>query len=109
MNCPDCKADVCINTALSELVRVFILASKTNQDDIEAIDETYINNQYMLNNEYPEKLRKPRKIPAKLPKPVSSGPFFLHHYFPTISVTCMKTPWVFEYVDSFIEIEFMDN
>ncbi|SDA57921.1 hypothetical protein [Methanobrevibacter millerae] len=110
-NCPNCNNRVCVNSSMTHLANLCDLIFDSSQPELMMLDEYYINMGFLLNDEYPEKLRKPRKIPTKLPQrlPELVTPFIYFEEFPAISITCKKTPWIFHYADSEIDVEFLDN
>ena len=109
--CPNCNNRVCVNTSLTHLANICDLIFDSNQMELMMIDESYINMEFLLNEEYPQKLRKPRKLPAKLPQrlPELTTPFIYLEEFPVITITCKKTPWIFQYGDFEIDVECLDN
>lgn len=109
--CPNCDNEVCANSAVTHFANICDLIFDSNQTELMMLDECYINMGFLLNGEYPEKLRKPRKIPAKLPQrlPELETPFIFLEGFPVISITCKKTPWIFHYAESEIDVECLDN
>lgn len=110
-NCPNCNNSVCVNATMTHLANICDLIFDSNQVELMMLDECYIERSFLLNDEYPEKLRKPRKIPAKLPQklPEIVTPFIFREGFPVISITCKRTPWIFQYSDSEIDVEYLDN
>ena len=111
-NCPNCSNEICANGFITHLLNAFDLMSDSNPMEMQLVDESFLNGGFLVSNEYPDKLRKPRKIPTVIPKRVpdiTKIDFFDVESFVSITVTCKKTPWIFQYTDSFIEVEVLDN
>ena len=111
-NCPNCTNEICANGAMTHMMNALDLMTDSNPLEMQLVDESFLKGGFLVSNEYLDKLRKPRKIPTVIPKKVpdiSEIDFFDVRSFVSITVTCKKTPWIFQYRDSFIEVEVLDN
>ena len=111
-NCPNCTNEICANGAVTHMLNALDLLTDSNPLEMKLVDESFLNGGFLVSSEYPDKLRKPRKIPTVIPKRVpdiSDFDFFDAGSFVSITVTCKKTPWIFHYEDSFVEVEVLDN
>ena len=94
------------------MLNVFDLMTDANPLEMQLVDESFLNGGFLVSNEYPDKLRKPRKIPTVIPKrlpDISDFDFFDAASFQSITVTCKKSPWIFQYSQSLVDIEVLDN
>ena len=94
------------------MINALDLMTDSNPLEMQLVDESFLNGGFLVSNEYPDKLRKPRKIPTVIPKrlpDISEVDFFDSESFLSITVTCKKTPWIFQYRDSFVDVEVLDN
>ena len=111
-NCPNCNNEICANGFMTHMVSVMDLMTNPNQLEMMLVDETFLSEEYFLNNDYPDKLRKPRVLPAVISKrlpDISDFEFFNQESFQAVSITCKNTPWIFQYTDSFVDVEVFDN
>ena len=111
-NCPNCSNEICANGFITHLLNAFDLMSDSNPMEMQLVDESFLNGGFLVSNEYPDKLRKPRKIPTVIPKrlpDIGDFDFFDLESFQSITVTCKNTPWIFQYRQSVIDVEVLDN
>ncbi|MCR5026665.1 MAG: hypothetical protein K6A34_04400 [Methanobrevibacter sp.] len=111
-NCPNCTNEICANGAMTQMFDAFDKMFDSNPLEMQRVDESFINGGFLVSNEYPDKLRKPRKIPTVIPKrlpDIGDFDFFDKESFLSITVTCKRSPWIFHYSQSMVDIEVLDN